>query len=78
MKRKTQPKTHISSQGIPNSQNNLENEEESEDLHLLTSKFITKPQLLKVWYEHKDRHKKPMEQNRQPRDRPTQIYPINF
>ena len=47
MKRKTQPTTHISSQGIPNSQNNLENEEESEDLHLLTSKFITKPQLLK-------------------------------
>ena len=44
MKRKTQPKTHISSQGIPNSQNNLENEAESEDLHLLTSKFTTKPQ----------------------------------
>lgn len=47
MKRKTQPKTHMSSQGTPNSQNNLENEDESEDLYLLTSKFITKPQLLK-------------------------------
>ena len=37
----------MSSQGTPNSQNNLENEDESEDLFLLTSKFITKPQLLK-------------------------------
>ena len=37
----------MSSQGTPNSQNNLENEDESEDLYLLTSKFITKPQLLK-------------------------------
>ena len=37
----------MSSQGISNSQNNLENEEESEDLHLLTSKFITKTQLVK-------------------------------
>ena len=47
MKRKTQPKTRMSSQGISNSQNNLENAEESEDLHLLTSKFIIKPQLVK-------------------------------
>ena len=40
--RRTHPKIHMESQGSPNSQNNLEKEEQMEDSHFLVSKPIMK------------------------------------
>ena len=55
--RKIHPKIHIESQGAPNSQNNLEKEEQGGEFTLPDFKTYYKYKLIKtVWYWHKDRH----------------------
>ena len=68
---KNNPKIHMESQSMPSSKNNLEKENNARGFQFLISKHLYKATVTTTaWYWYKDKTYKPMEHNRESRNKP--------